>query len=107
MAGELRNRTDSRVEVGSVREAVVPTDAEYPPLLSDIPAVVDGRQRRGACLGLTAGTSGGRSDQTVLRRNDEMPELSRFYGLTIRMYYDEHPPPHFHVSYQGVDAVGG
>ncbi len=36
-----------------------------------------------------------------------MPEFSRFYGLTIRMYYDEHPPPHFDVSYQGVRAVVG
>jgi Domain of unknown function (DUF4160) len=28
-----------------------------------------------------------------------MSELSRFYGLIIRMYYDDHPPPHFHVQY--------
>ncbi len=34
------------------------------------------------------------------RRNLTMPELCRFYGIVIRMYYDEHPPPHFHVSYQ-------
>ena len=32
-----------------------------------------------------------------------MPELCRFYGIVIRMYYDEHPPPHFHVDYQ--DAI--
>ncbi|WP_416192835.1 DUF4160 domain-containing protein [Nitrobacter sp. TKz-YC01] len=25
-------------------------------------------------------------------------------GLTIRIWADEHPPPHFHVSYQGQDA---
>jgi hypothetical protein len=28
-----------------------------------------------------------------------MPELSRFYGIVIAMYYDDHPPPHFHVQY--------
>jgi hypothetical protein len=34
-----------------------------------------------------------------------MPEISRFYGIIVRMYYDEHPPPHFHVSYRDVDAA--
>jgi len=34
-----------------------------------------------------------------------MPEISRFYGIVIRMYYDEHPPPHFHVAYQDEQAV--
>ena len=29
-----------------------------------------------------------------------MPELSRFYGVIIRMFYDDHPPPHFHAVYQ-------
>lgn len=28
-----------------------------------------------------------------------MPELSRFLGLVISMYYDDHEPPHFHVRY--------
>lgn len=28
-----------------------------------------------------------------------MPEISRFYGIVIRMYFDEHPPPHFHAAY--------
>lgn len=28
-----------------------------------------------------------------------MPELSRFFGIIIRMYYDDHPPPHFHAIY--------
>ena len=26
-----------------------------------------------------------------------MPELSRFYGLIIKLYYEDHCPPHFHV----------
>jgi len=34
-----------------------------------------------------------------------VPEISRFYGLVVRMYYAEHPPPHFHVSYQDAEAT--
>jgi hypothetical protein len=26
-----------------------------------------------------------------------MPTISQFYGITIRMYFDDHPPPHFHA----------
>lgn len=33
-----------------------------------------------------------------------MPEISRFYGIIIRMYFDEHNPPHFHAIYSGVEA---
>jgi hypothetical protein len=29
-----------------------------------------------------------------------MPELCRFYGIIIRMFYSDHPPPHFHAVYQ-------
>lgn len=28
-----------------------------------------------------------------------MPEISRFLGIVISMYYDEHNPPHFHAKY--------
>ncbi|OQX09025.1 MAG: hypothetical protein BWK80_47430 [Desulfobacteraceae bacterium IS3] len=28
-----------------------------------------------------------------------MPEISRFLGIVITMYFDEHNPPHFHVRY--------
>jgi len=30
-----------------------------------------------------------------------MPEISRFYGIVIQMYFDEHPPAHFHARYVG------
>ena len=33
-----------------------------------------------------------------------MPTISQFYGITIRMYFDDHPPPHFH-AYYGNDAA--
>ena len=28
-----------------------------------------------------------------------MPEVSRFYGIVIRIFYDDHGPPHFHAEY--------
>lgn len=33
-----------------------------------------------------------------------MPELCRFYGIVIRMYFDDHPPPHFHAEYGSYEA---
>jgi len=33
-----------------------------------------------------------------------MPEISRFFGIIIRMYYDEHNPPHFHAIYAESEA---
>ena len=37
-------------------------------------------------------------------------EISRFFGIIVRMYYDDHPPPHIHAEYQGnkakIDFVG-
>jgi hypothetical protein len=34
----------------------------------------------------------------------EMPEISRFFGIVIAMFYDDHNPPHFHARY-GKDSV--
>lgn len=34
-----------------------------------------------------------------------MPEISRFLGIVITMYFDEHNPPHFHVRYNEYQAV--
>ncbi len=28
-----------------------------------------------------------------------MPEISRFYGIIIAMFYGDHSPPHFHARY--------
>ena len=33
-----------------------------------------------------------------------MPEISRFYGIIIRMFYSEHEPPHFHAQYEEYNA---
>lgn len=34
-----------------------------------------------------------------------MPELCRFYGIIIKMYFGDHAPPHFHVEYQEYEAI--
>ena len=34
-----------------------------------------------------------------------MPELSRFLGIIILMYFDDHNPPHFHVRYNDYRAI--
>jgi Domain of unknown function (DUF4160) len=28
-----------------------------------------------------------------------MPEISRFFGIVVRMFHDDHAPPHFHAKY--------
>jgi hypothetical protein len=33
-----------------------------------------------------------------------MPEVSRFYGIVVQMYFGDHPPPHFHARYSGQKA---
>lgn len=34
-----------------------------------------------------------------------MPELCRFYGIIINMYFADHVPPHFHAEYAGHKAL--
>ncbi len=34
-----------------------------------------------------------------------MPIISQFFGIIIRMYYDEHNPSHVRVEYQGKKAL--
>jgi hypothetical protein len=36
-----------------------------------------------------------------------MPEVSRFFGISIRMYFDDHSPPHFHAIYAGAEVEVG
>ena len=36
-----------------------------------------------------------------------MPEVSRFFGILIRMYFDDHNPPHFHAIYSGNESKVG
>lgn len=34
-----------------------------------------------------------------------MPEISRFFGIIIYMYSQEHAPPHFHAEYGEYEAI--
>ena len=34
-----------------------------------------------------------------------MPEISRFFGIVIRIYFGDHLPPHFHAEYGEFQAV--
>ena len=34
-----------------------------------------------------------------------MPELSRFYGIVVRMFSNDHGPPHFHAYYGSDEAL--
>ena len=34
-----------------------------------------------------------------------MPRISYFFGIVIRMFYNDHPPPHFHAEYGSDEAV--
>ncbi len=36
-----------------------------------------------------------------------MPEISRFYGIVIKMFHSDHAPPHFHAEYGSHQAVIG
>lgn len=33
-----------------------------------------------------------------------MPEICRFYGIVIKMYFADHAPPHFHAEYAEHEA---
>jgi len=28
-----------------------------------------------------------------------MPEIARFYGIVLKVFFGDHPPPHFHAIY--------
>lgn len=34
-----------------------------------------------------------------------MPEISRFLGIVIRMFYRDHAPPHFHAYYGEYEII--
>lgn len=34
-----------------------------------------------------------------------MPAVSQFFGIVIYMYFNDHPPPHFHAEYGGSEAL--
>ena len=34
-----------------------------------------------------------------------MPEVTRFYGIVVKLFFGDHPPPHFHVVYGEYNAL--
>ncbi len=34
-----------------------------------------------------------------------MPEVSRFFGIVIRIFFNDHDPPHFHAVYGEYEAL--
>jgi len=36
-----------------------------------------------------------------------VPEVSRFYGIVIRMFFNDHDPPHVHAVYEEYEALVG
>jgi Domain of unknown function (DUF4160) len=34
-----------------------------------------------------------------------MPEVARFYGIVIKVFFGDHPPPHFHAIYGENNAL--
>jgi hypothetical protein len=36
-----------------------------------------------------------------------VPDISRFLGIVVRMYYRDHAPPHFHACYGEYEVVVG
>ena len=34
-----------------------------------------------------------------------MPVIATFFGIVIRMYFGDHPPPHFHAEHRGEKAT--
>lgn len=34
-----------------------------------------------------------------------MPEIARFYGIIIKLFFGDHPPPHFHAVYGEHNAL--
>ena len=34
-----------------------------------------------------------------------MPEISRFFGIVIRIFFNDHEPPHFHAIYGDFEAL--
>lgn len=33
-----------------------------------------------------------------------MPIIARFFGILVKMFFNEHNPPHFHAEYEGREA---
>ncbi len=39
-----------------------------------------------------------------VQERERLPVISRFLGIIIAMYYDDHSPPHFHARYANYEV---
>src|SRR5438105_2598266 len=44
-------------------------------------------------------------ESVSVRGDTRMPEISRFFGIVVQMFYADHEPPPFHVRYSGQKAL--
>lgn len=56
---------------------------------------------------LEPGTDKGSTAVGPKEQQQEMPEICRFLGISIYMYYREHGPPHFHAEYGEFEITVG
>jgi len=42
---------------------------------------------------------------SIIKGKASVPILSVFFGIIVRMWHDDHPPPHIHVEYQNFEAL--
>jgi len=54
------------------------------------------------CLALAAGAGGNRRPRGL---RGEVPTISRFYGIKIQMFHNDHGVPHFHARFAGREAT--
>ena len=38
-------------------------------------------------------------------KRGNMPEITRFYGIIIKLFFGDHPPPHFHAVYGEYNGI--
>jgi hypothetical protein len=55
--------------------------------------------RERAAAGRTAQRQNGDDWSALQRHAADVPEISRFFGIIIRMFYSDHARPHFHAEY--------
>jgi hypothetical protein len=47
----------------------------------------------------------GTNPRWVVKSTSRMPTISTFYGILIRMFFNDHAPPHFHARYGEFEAT--
>ena len=69
----------------------------------DNPVALCGIPIPGGMPGGGAASDAARADR--VKSKEEMPEVSRFFGIIIRMYFRDHDPAHFHAEYGEYEAL--